>query len=321
METAGRRGWAISGRHGVRVHRPAFRYQSVSQPPLRDIFERSRRATFGSGATASVIDFDRNDEWGPSLTSVLKDHLPSGFVAQIARYQPEFLEDALSIVFEIGNREPIIDATLEWLRSHTILGYHGTRLTDSEIRSVQETGLLPLEARARHTRISRALSHHPDWSNQHHRLDALIKAYGPDARVGKREGQAHLTLSRAGLVNSFNHYLAYGSEFDQRVAYDLLGPDGVELLANDGKPVLLTFGVPGPDALLAAHPFFDVTMMRERGEVPNIVREFLEVWSYALADPAYFARQRQLDCGLFFRDRVSPEWLLTTECLQDVPGG
>jgi hypothetical protein len=98
----------------------------------------------------------------------------------------------------------VIDATLEWLRSSTIAGYHGTRLTDDEVRSVREKGLLPLDASARKARLVRALSQHSNWNAAVQRLDAVLKEHGPDNRAGHREGQAHLTLSRAGLVNSFN---------------------------------------------------------------------------------------------------------------------
>jgi hypothetical protein len=72
------------------------------------------------------------------------------------------------------------------------------------------------------------------------------------------------------LVNSFNHYLTHGSEFDQYTAYALLGDDGAALLARNGKRRVVQFEVPGQEALNASHPHFSIEDLRARGNVPNI---------------------------------------------------
>jgi hypothetical protein len=94
------------------------------------------------------------------------------------------------------------------------------------------------------------------------------------------------------------------------VAYELLGPDGEELLTKDGMPTVLRVAVPGPLALDAAHPHFGVDDMRIRGEVPNLVKEFLQAWSYKLAYPAFQSRTLEIDCGMVFRSTIPAAWIV-----------
>lgn len=127
----------------------------------------------------------------------------------------------------------------------------------------------------------------------------------------------HLTLSKAGLTDRFNHYLTHGAEFDQRVAYALLGPNGKQLLARDGKPTVIQVAVPGSLALEAAHPHFGIDDMKARGDVPNLVNEFLEAWSYRLAYRGFQSRTLKIDCGMVFRSIVPPAWILSLETLTE----
>jgi hypothetical protein len=45
------------------------------------------------------------------------------------------------------------------------------------------------------------------------------------------------------------------------------------------------------------------------GEVPNIVNQFLQVWSFRLANAHYQPASLRVDCGMVFRERVPPEWI------------
>jgi len=126
--------------------------------------------------------------------------------------------------------------------------------------------------------------------------------------IGHREGQVHATLSRAGLLHGFNHYLTHGAEFDQHAAYRLMGDDGNELLAQYGRPVLITLAVPGDKALKAANPFREIG-----GDIPNVVREVIEVWSYWLAYPDFCAASQRFDCGFMFYEDVAAEWICNIE--------
>ena len=92
--------------------------------------------------------------------------------------------------------------------------------------------------------------------------------YGEGNRAGRREGQVSLTLSRCGLLHGFNHYLAHGSEFDQHVAYALLGDERKELLRQDGKARIIQVAVPGDIALNRANRYLTVDERVARGEVP-----------------------------------------------------
>jgi hypothetical protein len=263
--------------------------------------------------TGNLIDFDDIESWAPSFTAALKDHLPSNVGSLLAEKTPEYIEDARDILLGLTDRDTIINAALAWVRSSEIAGYHGTRLTHAEVASVRMRGLLPLDARTRRVRLSRALSRHPQWQSVASRMDEALEKHGRGQCAGGREGQVHLTLSRSGLVNGFNHYLSHGSEFDQHVAHFLLGDEGKELLREDGTPTVLKFSVPGPVALDAAHPFFGIDDKRRQGEVPNIVNEFLEAWGYALAHPGFQPSSLEADCGLFFRNVVPADWLVVAE--------
>ena len=260
-----------------------------------------------------MIDYDIIEEWSPSLSVALSERLPQDISNLLAARAPKFAEDARDILFDLGDRDAIIDATLEWIRSSTVAGYHGSRLTEKEIVSIRESGLLPLQADTRRVRLIRALSPHPRWGAVADQLDFVLDTYGQGQSAGRREGQVHLTLSRSGLTDGFNHYLTHGSEFDQHVAHALLGLEGQEFLARDGTPTLLKFRVPGTTALDASHPIFGIDDVRDRGNVPNVVNEFLKAWGYALAYPGFQPKSLQVDCGLLFRTCVPPQWLDSIE--------
>jgi hypothetical protein len=265
----------------------------------------------------SLVDYDDIERWSPQLTHALAAVVTDTTFASIRKARPEFIEDALDLLFELAGRDTVIDPTLEWLRSSTIAGYHGSRLTEDELASVRRNGLLPLDAETRRPRLIRALSHHPKWDTAAPHLDAVLKEVGHDGRQGHREGQAHLTLSRAGLVNDFDHYLTHGSEFDQQVAHALLGEEGHALLGTDGRSRIIHLAVPGQEALNAAHPHFSIEDLRSSGEVPNIAREVLQAWSFWAAYPDFDPRKLKVDRGMVFHSAVPAAWITGIETLTD----
>lgn len=262
-----------------------------------------------------MLDFDEIDHWAPSLYTALRALLPDNIGSLLSARSPEFLEDAPDLLFEFADRDEIIDAALNWVRSSTIVAYHGTRLTETELESVQTNGLLPLRAETRRNRLVRALSAHPRWSEVSGQLDAVLRSYGSGAVAGRREHQVHLSLSRHGLTDAFNHYLTHGSEFDQRVAHALLGAEGQEFLRQDGKPRLVQVAIPGDKALDAAHPIFDVASMRARGDIPNVICHFIESWSFRLAYPKFQPKAQKVDSGFVFRVAVPVSWIMKIETL------
>lgn len=256
-----------------------------------------------------MICFDDIDAWAPALSGVLLPLAPSDIHRRLQLAAPHYIEDARDIFMKCAPLDSVIDAMLGWLSSTTVAGYHGTRLTSSDVESIKSKGLVPLRAIARRERLERALSRHPRWCEVANRLDEAIHSVGPGCAVGSREGQVHLTLSRAGLTDGFNHYLTHGAEFDGHVASDLLGDEGMELLCSDGTPYVIQVAVPGDAALTAAHPYFTVRDMRARGELPNIINEFLEVWCFRLSRPQYQSRLLKIDCGMLFNAAVPAEWI------------
>lgn len=177
-----------------------------------------------------MIDYDSIDNWFPSLTDALAQVVTKASRATIAAFVPQYIEDAKSRLFKLHPQAEIVDRTLVWLKENTLAAYHGTRLTDEEVAFIRTIGLIPLAADGRRGRLVRALSKHPHWITVADRLDVELENHGNGYKAGYREGQVHLTLSRGGLEYGFNHYLLYGSEFDQRVATSLMGKDGQSLL-------------------------------------------------------------------------------------------
>ena len=117
-------------------------------------------------------------------------------------------------------------------------------------------------------------------------------------------------LSSAGLLKSSNIYLKYGSEFDQHVAYSLLGQEGYDLLETDGDMVLISCSVPGDKAIIATHRYFSPKDFMNKGEVPNLVKEFLMCWSFWHSNPNFEPKTLQLDCGLVLMDDIPTSWIL-----------
>jgi hypothetical protein len=264
-----------------------------------------------------AIDFDKIEGWEADLRAALSGCVTDTTIREIARSNLQFVEDTRDLLFEHAGRDGVIDATLAWIESSSVAAYHGTRLTDAEVLSVQKLGLVPLSAGARRARIHRALSGHPDWANAGSQLDRVLADLGQHNRSGHREGQVHVTLSRAGLENGFNHYLTHGSEFDQHAAFELLGDEGKALLAKDGKKTIVQVAVAGDRALRGCHRYLTIDDLRSRGDVPNLANEFLKAWSYRLAHPSFDPRTLEVDCGLVFKETIPPRWIARLEGLPD----
>lgn len=257
-----------------------------------------------------MVDLDSIDNWAQSLSAAQRDNVPETVRAQMVEASPRLPEDALSKLFEPTDRKAIIAATLSWISSSTIAAYHGTRLTDAEVASVWAGGLIPLKATARRVRLERALSRHPSWPDVSEKLDSTI---APCANG--REGRVTLAFSRLALTNDYNHYLTYGSEFDQCVAEHLLGNEGVHLLATDGNKTLIQIEVPGSTALKGANPCWTAEEILARSEVPQLAREFLQAWSYCLAHPDPMPKPLRISCDMALDYAVPAGWITSIDGL------
>ena len=64
-----------------------------------------------------MVDFDNNCIWVLLLTEAVGSLLPNAAREKLLVEKPEFVEDALDLLFSCTNREEIINATLEWIRT------------------------------------------------------------------------------------------------------------------------------------------------------------------------------------------------------------
>jgi hypothetical protein len=112
---------------------------------------------------------------------------------------------------------------------------------------------------------------------------------------GHQQGQAHLTLSRRGLVRGFNHYLVEGSEFDGHIALMVLGRDGRDFISQQGVATVFRLRVPGGRAMQATNPFGG-----HSSEPPNPLNHVIGAWAYHLSHPDFSSASLELDCGLMF---------------------
>lgn len=260
-----------------------------------------------------VIIYDDINDWVYALDAALGSTVSGQVRLQLRQAQPEYVEDALNLLLELANRNAVIDATLHWIRSNIIAGYHGSRFMADDVASIRTNGLVPLRTNTRRHQLIRALSPHPRWAEVEPELDRVLADYGPGCRAGNREGQVHLTLSKEGLMRGFNHYLTHGAEFDQHVARELLGSDGIVLLSKNGVPTIVTVSVPGDAALTAANPYSSIENARSNGNVPNLVRAFLNAWSYRVANPGFQTASLKTDCSMVFRGTVPTTWIASID--------
>ena len=262
-----------------------------------------------------VINFDNIDGWAPSLSGIVETLVPKAVFDEVHASVDVSIQEACHLLLELTCRKAVMDAVVGWIESVTVAGYHGTRLTEAESKSVRTNGLLPTKAVHRRARIERSLSHHERWQEVAGRLTDKLEAFGPGVRAGSREGQVHLTLSRSGLVHGFNQYLTHGADIDRHIAFSLLGDEGVELLAKDGQARVIEVVVPGHAALKAANPYWSVEECLATDRVPNLICELLGSWVCRLGDPGFRNDALQLDCGMIFKSTVPPDWIAGIETL------
>lgn len=264
-----------------------------------------RAARFRVGATTSImrgkmIDFDSIEDWHASMTGALRVAVPASVVAELASASFEYVEDACQRLLDRTDRASVVDATIRWISSDRIAAYHASRLDPEEVECVRSSGLHPLVGLAREKRLRRALSRHANWPSVQSGLYAAIAKHAEWNASGVRVGQVHATLSKSLLTQGARHYLTHGSEFDQAVAQELFDRDtALDLLASDGIPTIVCLAVPGATALERAHPHLSLQDLIDRGDLPNIISEFLRAWSFRLGHPTFQpSRNMMVDVGM-----------------------
>jgi hypothetical protein len=264
-----------------------------------------------------MFDFDAIDQWGPSLSSDLAEIVPDTAYAFLRDRRPKTFEEYRDTLFEAPGVRPsaIIAATANWLRSQSVIAYHGSRLSANELQRIQAEGLRPLDARSRAARLSSIFAGHPGWSDIASGLSAVIDEFGIHGVAkghGRREGFVHATISRACLLRRFDRYLVYGSEFDQMVAQTLIGEGGLRCLANYGAAVVMKLCIPGPLAIEAANAY---PWANEK--MPRPIDDILYSWARWSVDRAFSSAEACVDCGLRFAAPIPADWIVGHETLDN----
>jgi len=258
------------------------------------------------------FDFDQIEEWGPRLGVALTPHLPPDIEGRIAGASPEHTWDARDLILSLAmSREDLLEAGTEWIRSQHVIAYHGSRLTPSEVGSVKVLGIRTLRMSERAERLRPIFSLHPNWPALESGLAPAI-AKMATGEQSTREGQVHLTLSRCGLLHSFNHYLVEGSEFDGHVALMVLGRGGRDFISQHGVATVFRLRVPGDRAMQAMNPFGMFS-----SEPPNPLNQVIGTWAYWMSRPGFSSASLELDCGLMFWEDLPVEWIVGSESVDD----
>jgi hypothetical protein len=150
----------------------------------------------------TTFDLDNVEQWGPSLRAHLAPVVDAAAGSKIAGKKLTYFEDAAEILFaEVCSKDVFRKFAQEWFIEQNIAGYHGSRLDEQDVEDIRSTGLRILSASDRKAHLEKKLKTRPDV---HGKIDEVLNLLGNGEAAGRREGQVHTTLSRAGLVHHFN---------------------------------------------------------------------------------------------------------------------
>jgi hypothetical protein len=255
-----------------------------------------------------VIDYDELGQWHPWLTAMVSSIAPAELLEMLKTLRPI---EALNYVVENIGRRRLVEHLNSELDRYFVSVYHGTRVTEAELRQIRIDGLRPLRLSERRAPLVAVFSQHPEWSSEKERLlDVQLHRFGPGwAKAGagcREDGAVNVCLSRAGLLLGCNHYLTHGAEIDQHIA-EALFPDGsgLELLRCSRAAKLVKFTAPFAEAAEAANPhgFFS------QYELPGLLRVFLSAWAYKTAEPGFSVAQERDGSALKFKGCIPPDRL------------
>lgn len=262
-----------------------------------------------------IIDYDKIDTWELWISEALFPCDLDEFKRNLKSEEPKYIEDAADVVIDTIGLENTASRLDKVLQSCGVRLYHGTRLSDEELKSIKCNGLKPLVLKDRKELLTDLLSHHSEWSEVKHRLDEVLDEFGPGQKGGLREdNSAHACFSRKGLICGCNHYLTHGAEVDGQVVYRLFNSDrsALELLRNGRNPYLVSFIKPYKEALNGANPFGF-----EDGELPNLLRLLLNAWAYKQYDDSFNPERLENCTAAIFRGGVDANEIEQFELLSD----
>jgi hypothetical protein len=263
----------------------------------------------------NIIDYDQIDIWGAWLDEIISEITSIDLKERIKQAKPKYIEDAGEIVFEVIVQENLANLLSTRLNDYQVRVYHGTRLSEYELKSIRTEGLRPLLLKERKATLVSIFSSHANWPKVKFRLDEVLEAFGRGNQAGHREDNCiHVCFSREGLISSCNHYLTHGAEVDGHVANSLFGSDNtaLALLQEGRKPYLLSFIRSFEEAVKAANPFGV-----SDGEVSSLLRLLIEAWAYRQCDPVSNPAKLKDCTAAMFQGRVEPSELEKFELLSD----
>ncbi|NKL18474.1 hypothetical protein [Rhizobium leguminosarum] len=238
-----------------------------------------------------IIDFDSND-WIPHLDAALGDLVEPSVKEAIRGGTFEYIDDARRFLLSSSDPVAIIERTLDWIKSCEVMAYHGTYLNDERLAALEMEGLRQLvianriaEIRARHPEIAKALSFE--------RAAEIVQA----DMLGGRDGQLHATISLK-MFDEYD-YATDGSEFDRRLLEGAGLGHLIDILKDGGRSRIIHLKISGAMALDAMHPHVDIESLLAKGDLPNFVKEVLDVYAYHLHDPSY-ERRGEDSCLMFY---------------------
>lgn len=247
------------------------------------------------------LEFDEGAVWLPSFRAHLGDFLPPGIDQKLIEAEPEGPWSARDALGKAVDLHELYQLTRSWIEARPVIAYHGSRLNADQVASVAREGLRPLVTEDRIAALTAWLGTHPRWPEFESRLPEAIAFVRRNS--GTREGQVHLTLSRAGLLLRFNHYLVEGSEFDHHVANYLLGDEARDYHRHRGRAMLYRVRLSGREALAAANPHGEF-------QVPNLIDEVVQGLAWTMAMGHQNAAQLEMDCGFILYEGLAPDRII-----------
>lgn len=266
-----------------------------------------------------MIYYDIFETWESSFDAIVTPLIGPLNLEKLATSGFEYVEDAGDFVSSLTGFKTISLEILSWLIRNEFCVFHGTRLLPKELEYLENVGLQPLVALDRKGRLEEIFTDHQDWELLKKNLVGVINEVGPNEKQGRREHQVHFSLSRSGLVNSFNHYLTHGSEFDQHVAKRLFPDDsGLRLLQSKTVPYLVHVRMSGEDLVKGAHPHFSYQDVIEMGEIPVLGTTFLNTWAFKKSKPDFNIAKLRTDCCIMQRHPTPREKIIEIEELKEL---
>ena len=90
------------------------------------------------------------------------------------------------------------------------------------------------------------------------------------------------------------------------------------MLTSTARSLLSTMikvAIPGSEVIAGAHRYFSADDLRSKGDLPNVVRDFLQAWAYRLSHPTFQSETLRVDCGAVFRETIPASSVVSIERL------